>query len=86
MTYDYIRRVYGVDPRVGQRITMDGKPGVIIRPQGDPQYLRIRLDGQKYGWDTHPTWRIDYAPAAQIPAQTMPGDDELTAEAVRRLG
>jgi hypothetical protein len=64
VTYDYIRRTYCVDPRVGQRITMDGRPGVIIRPQGDPAYLRVRFDGQLHASNAHPTWRIDYAPDA----------------------
>ncbi|HET8638122.1 MAG TPA: hypothetical protein VFL96_14835 [Acidobacteriaceae bacterium] len=62
MAYDYIRRTYGVEPQIGQRITMDGKPGVIVRPQGDPQYLRVRFDGQKHVSNVHPTWRVDYAP------------------------
>lgn len=59
--YAYIRRAYGVEPKVGQRITMDGKPGFIIRPQGDPQYLRVRFDGQKHASDVHPTWEVTYA-------------------------
>jgi hypothetical protein len=65
VTYDYIRRTYGVDPKVGQRITMSGKPGVIVRPQGDPQYLAVRFDGQKHASPVHPTWEVDYAPKDQ---------------------
>jgi hypothetical protein len=61
MAYDYIRRTYGVDPKIGQRITMDGRLGTIIRPQGDPQYLNVRFDGQKHTVPVHPTWRVDYA-------------------------
>ena len=64
MPYDYIRRTYGVSPAVGQRITMNGRPGVIIRPTGDPQYLRVRFDGQKHASDCHPTWELNYAPSA----------------------
>jgi hypothetical protein len=62
MTYDYIRRTYGVDPKVGQRITMDGWPGTIIRPQGDPAHLRVRFDGKKSIDIVHPTWKVDYSP------------------------
>lgn len=62
MAYDYIRRTYGVDPKVGQRITMGGRPGVIVRPRGDPQYLRVRFDGQTHVSNVHPTWRVCYAP------------------------
>lgn len=62
MTYDYIRRTYNVDPKVGQRITMDGKPGTIIKPRGDPQHLNVRFDGTRHGVPVHPTWEVDYAP------------------------
>lgn len=63
MAYEYICRTYGVDPKVRQRITVDGRPGTIIRPQGDPQYLRVRFDDAKAPMNAHPTWKIDYAPA-----------------------
>src|ERR1700677_2610981 len=60
VAYAYIRRHYSVEPRVGQRIAMNGKPGVIVRPQGDPQYLRVRFDGQKQIVNVHPTWHVEY--------------------------
>ncbi len=66
MAYDYIRRAYGVEAKPGQRITMDGKPGVIVRPKGDPARLRVRFDGQKHVSNVHPTWRVDYAPAQSV--------------------
>lgn len=59
--YAYIRRHYGVAPRVGQRITMNGKPGTIIRPRGDPAHLRVRFDGQRHTSNVHPTWEVSYA-------------------------
>lgn len=62
MAYDYIRRTYAVDPKIGQRVTVDGKPGVIVRPVGDPQYLSIRFDGRKHVSTAHPTWEVDYNP------------------------
>jgi hypothetical protein len=68
LAYDYIKRYYGVEPTIGQRITMDGKSGVIIRPQGDPQYLRVRFDGQTHAMNVHPTWRVDYAPTPLVGA------------------
>lgn len=55
MAYEYIRRTYNVDPKPGQRITMAGKPAVIVRPQGDPARLRVRFDGQKHASNVHPT-------------------------------
>ena len=63
MAYEYIKRHYGVDPKIGQRITHYGKPGQIVRPVGDPQYLNVRFDGQKHTSNVHPTDDVDYAPA-----------------------
>jgi hypothetical protein len=41
---------------------MDGRPGTIIRPQGDPAHLRVRFDGKKSIDIVHPTWKVDYSP------------------------
>lgn len=62
MAYDYIRRVYGADPKPGQRIAVDGKRGTIIGSIGDPQYIKVRFDGEFGAANVHPTWRVDYAP------------------------
>ena len=59
--YDYIRRTYGVAPRVGQRVIVDGKPGTLLRPIGDPHYLRVRFDDRPFALPVHPTWKITYA-------------------------
>lgn len=67
--YEYIRRAYGVDPKVGQRITVDGKPGTILRPLGDTHHLRVWFVGQGVGF-AHPTWRVDYAPDERPPERT----------------
>ena len=61
--YAYIRRFYGVDPKVGQRIAHYGRPGKIIRPVGDPHYLRVRFDGRRHASNVHPTDEVDYSPA-----------------------
>lgn len=55
--YDYIRRTYRVDPIVGSRVThqVTGKAGVIVRPQGDPQYVQVRFDGVRHTLPCHPT-------------------------------
>jgi len=63
MAYDYIRRTYGVDPRLGQRVLIDGRWAMVVRPQGDPLYLRLRFEGQRHTSNAHPTWRVEYAPA-----------------------
>lgn len=66
MAYDYIRRTYGVEFQPGERIAMDGKPGTVTKPRDDPQYLRVRFDGQKHISNAHPTWRIERLPAATL--------------------
>ncbi len=54
--YRYIQRHYGLTFLPGQRVRF--KPyrrlGNVMRPQGDPQYVRVRLDGDKHGSDCHP--------------------------------
>lgn len=69
MAYDYIRRTYGVDPHVRQRITVNGRLGTIVRPVGDPHYLRVRFDGAKTPVNAHPTWEVDYAPGEKGQAE-----------------
>jgi hypothetical protein len=59
MAYDYIRRSYGVDGKIGQRVTVNGKTGVIVRPQGDPSHFQVRFDGQKHTVPCHPTWKLE---------------------------
>jgi hypothetical protein len=58
MAYDYIRRVYGVDPVPGQRVehTVTGKSGVITRDSGAAaHYVKVRFDGQTFTSPCHPT-------------------------------
>lgn len=56
--FDYIRNAYKVDPKVGQRVIVDGKQGVIKGARGN--YLRVLFDGAKNALNCHPTWKITY--------------------------
>lgn len=56
MSAEYVRTAYGVDYKRGQRVTIDGKPGVIASFPG--QYLGVRLDGEKRTSRAHPAWRV----------------------------
>ena len=58
MTAEYVRRYYGVPAKRGMRVTVDGKPGVIVSFPN--QYLGVRLDGERRTVRCHPTWRVDY--------------------------
>lgn len=59
--YDYVRRMYGVDPVIGQRIRChsSGRFATIIRPQPEDQYVHARFDGERARSRFHPI-AIDY--------------------------
>jgi hypothetical protein len=57
MSAEYVRRHYGVDFKRGERVTVDGKPGVIV--SFPDQYLGVRFDGEKHTSRAHPTWRVE---------------------------
>lgn len=57
MSAEYVRRYYGVDFKRGDRVTVDGKPGVIVSFPG--QYLGVRFDGEKHTARCHLRWRVE---------------------------
>jgi hypothetical protein len=65
MSADYVRRTYGVDYKRGERVVVDGKPGVIVSFPG--QYLGVRLDGENFTSRCHPTWRVEREPSRSRP-------------------
>lgn len=60
MPADYVRRTYGVNYKRGDRVTVDGRPGVVVSFPG--QYLGVRFDGERHTSRAHPTWRVALAP------------------------
>ena len=56
MSAAYVRGYYAVDFKVGERLAVDGRPGVLVSFPG--QYLGIRFDGDRHTSRAHPTWRI----------------------------
>ncbi len=58
--YDYVRRNYGVDPKVGQRAALvnegpsSGKAGVVIYPGLSTASVHIVLDGDDHPVRVHP--------------------------------
>lgn len=62
MSFDYVRKYYGVPAKRGGRVeyTGDGKAefGTIVSANG--AHLNIRLDGVKHTMPFHPTWRLRY--------------------------
>lgn len=63
MSAEYVRTYYHVNYKVGDRITVDGRPGRIVSFPG--QYIGVRFDdAPKATRRAHPTWRVERAVAA----------------------
>lgn len=57
--FDYIRRVYGVPARFGGRVTVYGRPAVIVEDRG--HYLGIAYDENPgVVCSAHPTDGVEY--------------------------
>lgn len=62
--YDYVRRTYGVNPGVGQRVqhTVTKDFGHIAREDlSQGHRVMVRFDGKKFALPCHPT-ELDYEP------------------------
>lgn len=54
----YIRKYYGVDAEIGQRVIVNGRTGIIVGFDG--AHLRVLFDGATYAVICHPRWRVVY--------------------------
>lgn len=59
--YQYVRSAYGVDPTIGQRVTLknegpsSGKQGTVLYPnKASTAYVHVILDGEKHPVVVHP--------------------------------
>lgn len=59
--YDYVRRNYGVDPKVGQRVTLinegrsSGQSGFVIYPGRSTASVHVVIDGRDFAVRVHPS-------------------------------
>lgn len=55
--YGYVRRMYGVDPVIGERVRMKGYPPGTIRAedQSCSHYVMVQFDGRNFAAPCHPT-------------------------------
>lgn len=68
--YDYVRKTYGVPAYVGVRVRIGNREGVLVAARSDLHYLHVRLDGQKFSVNAHPTDNVQYlGVAAQMAEQ-----------------
>lgn len=64
MTYDYVKRAYGVNPILGQRVrhTETKKFGSIEHEdRSASHYVQVKFDGRDFALPCHPT-SLDYSP------------------------
>lgn len=65
MAYDYIKRTYGIEPKIGERVqhTVTKRFGKIMREKpSEANYVRVMFDGLGFGMPCHPE-ELDYSPA-----------------------
>lgn len=58
MAYDYIKRTYNVDPRVGAQVrhtVTDGYGRITKENLSQGHYVMVRFEGQKFSLPCHPT-------------------------------
>ena len=63
-TYDYVKRTYQVNPRVGGRVThlLTKRSGTIVREKpSQGHYVMVKFDERKFPSPCHPT-ELDYLP------------------------
>lgn len=59
--YGYVRRHYGVNPQIGQRVrcfrglTTCGRPGTVLYPGKCTAHVRVLFDGWDHPSNVHPT-------------------------------
>lgn len=58
MSAAYVRSHYRVPAKRGNRVSVDGRTGVITSMPG--AYLRVRFDDETRSVPAHPTWRVQY--------------------------
>lgn len=61
MSYEYVRRAYGVNPVIGQRVRhrVTKREGVIRRCGSSGHYVYVRFEDDKHAHACHPT-ELDY--------------------------
>jgi hypothetical protein len=69
VSYDYVKRAYGVDPRIGARVqhTVTKRFGRIAREKASAaHYVNVIFDGLGFSKPCHPT-ELDYTPVEPSP-------------------
>lgn len=68
MSFDYIRQAYNVPAKRGARVrytgdcTKRGQPKLGTITGANGAHVRIRMDGDSFSNNYHPTWELEYLP------------------------
>ncbi len=68
MSYDYIKRTYAFQPKVGRRVrhTVTENFGIITREdRSQGHYVQVRFDGQSFSKPCHPM-ELEYNERASV--------------------
>jgi len=70
MSCEYVREYYGVPARIGRRVIVNGKPGVIAEDRG--HHIGVNFDCFKPGHvvPAHPTWKVEYGEMGAVRKMT----------------
>jgi len=70
MNCEYARDYYGVPARIGRRVVVHGRPGIIAEDRG--HYIGVNFDADKPGmvFNAHPTNNVEYGEMGQIRKMT----------------
>lgn len=70
MNCEYVRQYYGVPARIGRRVMVYGKPGIIAEDRG--HYIGVNLDTDKPGQvsNYHPTDKVEYLDMGKVRKMT----------------
>ena len=70
MNCQYVREYYHVPARIGRRVEVNGKPGIIAADEGN--YIGVNFDEDKPGviLNAHPTWKVEYLGMGKVRKMT----------------
>jgi hypothetical protein len=81
--YDYVRRCYGVDPKVGQRVRLinenssSGQEGVVVYPGTSTASVHVVVDGRDFAVRVHPM-NIEPVRQAAVSTAEQPGTSKAS--------
>lgn len=70
MNCEYVQQNYGVPAKIGRRVVVHGKPGIIAADRG--HYIGVNFDDNKPGviHNAHPTDEVEYLGIGKVRSMT----------------